>query len=102
MNGEKTGVAAADVAGRAGFPLNFFAKVGAYLAMTAFTRFGKAADFAIALPGLLLLGRIGDLLDEMRQQTGVFFLPKYQTIGRTAVPAGAARFLIVLLDRFGQ
>src|SRR3989442_11296537 len=76
--------------------------MGTNLTMPAALRFGKAADCAIALPGALLLCRVGYLLDEVRQQAGITLLPEQKAISQKPVAPGAPRLLIILLDRFRQ
>ena len=69
--------------------------------MTATRRIHEASDGVVTLPGALFLGRVADLLDEVRQQTGIAFLPQQQAIGWLAVATGASGFLVILLDRLG-
>src|SRR2546427_10817983 len=76
--------------------------MGTNLTMPTALRFGKAADCAIALPGALLLCRVGYLLDEVRQQAGITLLPEQKAISQKPVAPGAPRLLVVLLDRFRQ
>ena len=76
--------------------------MGTNLTMPTALRFGKAADCAIALPGALLLCRVGYLLDEVRQQAGITLLPEQKAISQKPVAPGAPRLLIILLDRFRQ
>src|SRR3989475_11008039 len=76
--------------------------MGTNLTMPAALRFGKAADCAIALPGTLLLCRVGYLLDEVRQQAGITLLPEQKAISRKPVAPGAPRLLVILLNRFRQ
>ncbi len=72
------------------------------LPMAAAVRFNESADGVVALPGALLLGRVGDLPDEVRQQASVALLPQQNAIRRKPVASGASRLLVILLDRFGQ
>src|SRR5437879_13894093 len=76
--------------------------MGTNLTMPAALRLGKAADCAIALPGALLLCRVGYLLDEVRQQASITLLPEQKAISQKPVAPGAPRLLIILLDRFRQ
>ena len=70
--------------------------------MTAARRINEAADGVVALPGTFLLSSVADLLDEVRQQTGITFLPQQETIGGQAIATGATGFLIILLYRLRQ
>ena len=70
--------------------------------MAALVRLGEAPHGVIALPGSLLLRRIGELIDEVRQQSHVALLPEQRAIGRFAVAARTSCLLVILLDRFRQ
>ncbi len=72
------------------------------LAVTAAFRFDKTANDAIASPAALALGRIADLLDEMREQACVFFAPEQHAIRGKAIAPSASRLLVILLDGFRQ
>ena len=50
------------------------------LPMAAFRGFHKPAHGVITLPGTLPLPRILQLLDEMRQQSGIALLPQQHAI----------------------
>ena len=65
-------------------------------------RFREAAHGVIALPGAFLFGGVNNLFDEIREQPGIALLPEQNTVGGIAVASGAARFLVVLLDRLWQ
>ena len=99
---EPVGHVAADVAHIAALPLGGLAEVSADLQMAAAGALDEAAHGVVALPGALLFRRILQLVDEIRQQAGVLGLPEQDAIGGQAVAAGAARFLVILLDGFGQ
>ena len=76
--------------------------MGADLQMATLSRFDKAANLMVSLPGTFLLRTIGDLLDEVGQQSHIAPLPQQQTIGRRTIAACTTGFLVVLLDRFWQ
>src|SRR5439155_16591391 len=90
---------AAHIAHPTGFPFWCLAEVYADLPVTALAGFGEPPHCVIALPGALFLSRVRELVDEMRQQPDVALLPQQRTVGRLAVASGAARLLIILLDR---
>ena len=69
------------------------------LAVPAYIRLGKPADHVIALPSALLFVVIGNQVDEVRQQPGVFLLPQQRAIGRQPVAAGPPGLLIILFHR---
>ena len=68
------------------------------LAVAAATRFGEAADSAIALPGPFLFRRIGHLLNEVGQQGRVPLLPEQQALRGMTVATSSSGLLVVLLD----
>ena len=59
-------------------------------------------DFAVALPGAFFLRIVFDFSVEVGVEAGIFFLPEQEAIGGEAVTAGAACFLVILLDTFRE
>ena len=72
------------------------------LPVTAAFSVHKGTDKPIAFPAAFLFLLVLDLSNKECQESGVALLPKQQAIGGQAVAARAARFLVVLLDRFRQ
>ena len=65
-----------NIACLAAFPRHFFTEVITDDLVAAFFRFGKAANFVIAIPRTLLLSVICNLFDEVREQPRILFLPQ--------------------------
>ena len=93
---------AANIAHAAGFPLRRLAEMEADLPMAARGGLGEAPHSVISLPGSLPFRRIGDTVDEMRQQSRIALLPEQDAIGRSAIAPRASGLLVILLDRLGQ
>jgi len=74
------------------------AKMRANLAMAAVCRFHKIPNGVIALPGAIFFGGIGQLSNEISEQSRVSLLPKHNTVRGLSVAARASGFLIILLD----
>src|SRR5579863_1054823 len=72
---QERGQATTNITGVACGPLRSLPEVQADFTMTATPRIHEASDGVVALPGPVFLGRVADLLDEVRQQTRVAFLP---------------------------
>ncbi len=76
--------------------------MAADLTLAALSGLHEAFDFMVALPGTFFFGGILDFADEKSVQAGVFLLPEQEAIGGEGIASRAARFLIVLLDAFGE
>ena len=74
----------------------------ANLKVSASSHLDEAAYLMVSLPGTFFLCCVGNLADEIRQQSHVPPLPQQKTIGRLAIAACTPGFLVVLLDRFWQ
>ena len=70
--------------------------------MPAAAALDEAPHGVVPLPGALLLAGSFSLFDEVGQQARVLRLPQQHAIGGQPVAAGAARFLVKLLDGFRQ
>ena len=90
------------VAGSAIIDGKFLAEVGEQFRAAATGAFGVAHDLAELVAGDLLFMVIGHFVDEVRLLCGVTGGKEQQAIAREAVATGAAGFLIVAFDVFGQ
>ena len=72
------------------------------LAMTAGPGLSEAANLVITLPRSLLLRGIVELVNEIRQQAHIAFLPQQNAIGGLPIASRAAGLLVVLLNGFRQ
>src|ERR1700689_692459 len=82
--------AAAGIARVAFFKFWVLAKMRANLAMTAVCRFHKIPNGVIALPGAIFFGGIGQLSNEISEQSRVSLLPKHNTVRGLSVAARAS------------
>src|SRR5690242_1866171 len=92
----------ADIARTARTPLSNFAEMRTDLMMAAGPRFHEPANIVVTLPGTRFLGFVGQLVHEISQQAYVALLPKKQAVRRSTIATRAARFLVILLNRFRQ
>src|SRR5260370_40342379 len=76
--------------------------MSADLQVSAKLRLDEILNFVVTLPGALFLRRIVNLADEIRVQARIAFLPQKNAIGWQAVASCAARFLVILFNRFQQ
>ena len=76
--------------------------MAADVVLAALVGLHETLDFVIALPGAAFFSGVFDVADKEGLQTGVFFLPEEKAIGRERVAAGAACFLVILLDALWQ